>query len=183
MKYDAHTSTSCFWLHEPGVCIWTASLSEAKLSIQNPYLGRMHIDFRGYFFPEKGCVKKVRTSCLSPAARCFCCWGEFQHLWAWISTGEYQHLGELMVSLTLTFSRLFPSFLHISLGDKQTNKIKQTTKAKNLGQTPQGWVSDHLNHLNLFLQYLLKCKTYASPACPSISELLAQEYGVLSNIF
>lgn len=42
-----------------------------KGSIQNPYLGRMHIDFRRYFFPEKSCVKKVRTSYLSPAAMLF----------------------------------------------------------------------------------------------------------------
>lgn len=74
-----HTKPFVFRWHEPGVHIGITFLSEVKLSIQNPYLGRMHIDFRGYFFPENGCVKKVRTSCLSPAAMFFL-WRDFQHL-------------------------------------------------------------------------------------------------------
>lgn len=48
--------------------MWIAPLPEPKLSIQNPYLGRMYIDFRGYFFSEKVWVKKFRIRFLRPAA-------------------------------------------------------------------------------------------------------------------
>lgn len=46
-KHNAHTKLFVFQWQEPGVHIGITFLSEVKLSIQNPYLGRMHIDFRG----------------------------------------------------------------------------------------------------------------------------------------
>lgn len=59
---------SIFWWHETEVRMWIAPLPEPKLSIQNPYLGRIYIAFRRYFFPEKVRVKKFRIRFLCPAA-------------------------------------------------------------------------------------------------------------------
>lgn len=136
-KHNAHTKLFVFWWHEPGVHIGITFPSEVKQSIQNPYLGRIHIDFRGYFFPENGCVKKVRTSCLSPAAILFL-WRDFQHLWSgiyycwWIpaircwSVSPWPSGG--------CFHLFFISALEIS---KQRNKIKQTIQPKKLRHKPQ----------------------------------------------
>lgn len=124
--HDAHTKLFVFQWHDPGVHIGITFLSEVKPSIQNPYLGRTHIDFRGYFFPENGCVKKVRTSCLSPAAMLFL-W--LKRLPAPVSRDLLLLVNastQVLVSLTLTFRRLFSSFLRISFGDKQTKKQNKT---------------------------------------------------------